>query len=70
MTYRAPTTNILAAAVDLSRGADAIGLARARLAFQQLADGEDDEIAEAVGLVLLGASKKENQRADKKGRVA
>lgn len=69
MTLSHPTTAILAAAVELSRG-DRLGLARARLAFAELAEADEAEIREAVGLVLMGANARQNREQDQKGRVA
>ena len=71
MTYSHSTNSLLTAAAELSRGDSLFGLARARLAFQSLADTDDErEIAEAVGLILLGVNASENQEHDAKGRVA
>lgn len=71
MTYFVPTTSLLTAAVELSRGEHQIGLERARLAFQQLADSDDEhELTEAIGLVLLGVNARENQNSKQKGSAA
>lgn len=71
MPFHAPTTSLLTAAVELSRGEIRPGISRARIAFRHLADSDDEhELTEAIGLILLGVNARENQRHNTKGRVA
>lgn len=61
--------SILKASAELSRGEDEIGLRRAKLAFQSLADSDDsNEVAEIVALVLLGYVTRSNQLSDRNKR--